>query len=162
MDFRVLLLLALPVSPSGWSAVSGSPGPRLGTPPAWPALSIVAARAWAGGQDLAARESAGREVAIQEAMFQDTTEQALDAWFGEDKLRHFFLSFAATSLAYGAVRSTGAGHTASAIAAGAGAAAAGVWKEFHDRGRGRPFSRRDLVWDGLGILAGLVLAAQTR
>ncbi len=91
----------------------------------------------------------------------DTTPYP-DDWFAEDKLRHFFLSFAATSLAYGAVRTAGLGHGPAEVVAGAGAAAAGVWKEFHDRGIGRPFSRRDLVWDGLGILAGLVLATQTR
>ncbi|HEX6938468.1 MAG TPA: hypothetical protein VF158_03590 [Longimicrobiales bacterium] len=85
-----------------------------------------------------------------------------DAWFAEDKLRHFFLSFAATSVAYGAARTAGLDHGPAEVAAGVGAAAAGVWKEFHDRSLGRPFSRKDLVWDGLGILAAVVLATQTR
>lgn len=92
----------------------------------------------------------------------DTTEPTEDEWFAEDKLRHFFLSFAATSLAYGAVRTAGLDHGPAEVVAGAGAAAAGVWKEFDDRRRGRPFSYRDLAWDGLGIAAALILAVQTR
>ena len=92
----------------------------------------------------------------------DANAPANDAWFAEDKLRHFFLSFAATSLAYGAVRTAGLDHGPAEIVAGLSAAAAGVWKEIDDRRRGRPFSFRDLAWDGLGLAAALILAAQTR
>lgn len=92
----------------------------------------------------------------------DTTVPYADEWFAEDKLRHFFLSFAVTNLGYGAARTAGLDHGLAEIVAVAGAAAAGLWKEFHDRSIGKPFSRKDLVWDGLGILAGLVLATQTR
>jgi uncharacterized protein YfiM (DUF2279 family) len=92
----------------------------------------------------------------------DTTDAARDPWFAEDKVRHFFMSFAATSFAYGAARTAGLDHGPAEVAAGVGAAAAGVWKEFHDRSRGRSFSFPDLAWDGLGIAAALILAAQTR
>ncbi len=94
--------------------------------------------------------------------FADTTAAIADAWFAEDKLRHFFMSFAATSFAYGAARTAGLGHGPAELAAGASAAAAGVWKEFHDRRRGGPFSYRDLAWDAVGIAAALILAVQTR
>lgn len=92
----------------------------------------------------------------------DTTAPGVDAWFAEDKLRHFFMSFAATSLAYGAARTAGLGHGPAEVAAGASAAAAGVWKEIRDRRHGGPFSFRDLAWDGLGIAAALILAVRTR
>ncbi|HEX7050560.1 MAG TPA: hypothetical protein VF188_10190 [Longimicrobiales bacterium] len=85
-----------------------------------------------------------------------------DRWFAEDKLKHFFMSFAATNLAYGAARTAGLGKGAAVLAAGLGAGAAGVGKELYDREHGGPFSHRDLVWDGLGIGAGLVLAVHTR
>jgi uncharacterized protein YfiM (DUF2279 family) len=92
----------------------------------------------------------------------DTPDAAPDPWFAEDKLRHFFMSFAATSFAYGAARTAGLDHGPAEVAAGVGAAAAGVWKEFHDRSHGRRFSFRDLAWNGVGIAAALILAAQTR
>lgn len=92
----------------------------------------------------------------------DATNAAPDPWFAEDKLRHFFMSFAATSFAYGAARTAGLDHGPAEVAAGVGAAAAGVWKEFHDRSHGRRFSFRDLAWNGVGIAAALILAAQTR
>jgi len=85
-----------------------------------------------------------------------------DDWFAEDKLRHFFLSLAATGLGYGAARTLGLGHRPAAVVAGATAAGAGVWKELDDHRAGRRFSPKDLAWDGLGILAGILLASQTR
>ncbi len=85
-----------------------------------------------------------------------------DAWFAEDKLRHFFLSFAVTGMAFGTIRTTGLDGAPALLLAGAAAGAAGLWKEFYDRSIGRPFSRKDLVWDGLGIAAGLILASQAR
>ena len=85
-----------------------------------------------------------------------------DAWFAADKLRHFFLSFAVTGMAFGTIRTTGLDGAPALLLAGAAAGAAGLWKEFYDRSIGRPFSRKDLVWDGLGIAAGLILASQAR
>ena len=53
---------------------------------------------------------------------------------------------------------------ASALAAGAAGAgaAAGIWKELHDRATGGDVSARDLAWDAAGIATGGVLAAHTR
>src|SRR5690606_31076676 len=84
-----------------------------------------------------------------------------DRWFGEDKFRHFFMSVAVTNLSFAAARTVGVPGTPALIAAGAVSVAAGIGKEFHDLNNGRPFSRRDLVWDGLGTGVGLILAAQT-
>lgn len=77
----------------------------------------------------------------------------VDAWFGDDKFRHFAVSFAATAFTFAAARSAGA-DDAALPAAITVAAAAGVGKELYDRRSGRIFSTRDLVWDALGVLAG--------
>jgi uncharacterized protein YfiM (DUF2279 family) len=85
-----------------------------------------------------------------------------DSWFAEDKLKHFFMSFAVTELAYAGARGAGLQETPALATAAALAAGAGVWKEWRDRQAGGPFSHKDLVWDGLGMAAGLVLSAETR
>lgn len=85
-----------------------------------------------------------------------------DRWFAEDKLKHFLMSFAVTSVGYAAARTAGFGH-ASALAVGTGAgAAAGVWKEARDRISGGDVSARDLVWDAVGVTVGGVFSAQVR
>lgn len=84
---------------------------------------------------------------------------AQDAWFGDDKLRHFAMSFATATLTYAAARSAGADDAAlpGAIVV---AAAAGIGKEVYDRRDGRIFSLRDLVWDALGVAAGYAFLRQ--
>ncbi|HSJ16444.1 MAG TPA: hypothetical protein VK939_18695 [Longimicrobiales bacterium] len=84
-----------------------------------------------------------------------------DPWFGADKYRHFFLSFAGTAFAYGAARGVMDADAATVFALGAGAVA-GLGKEVLDRRAGRLFSVRDLAWDGLGLLAAYVLVRNTR
>jgi uncharacterized protein YfiM (DUF2279 family) len=85
-----------------------------------------------------------------------------DRWLGEDKLRHFLASFAGTNLAFGALRAAGLDREPAMARAAAATLAAGLWKEWRDQRAGEPFSAKDLVWDGLGILAGLALASATR
>lgn len=85
-----------------------------------------------------------------------------DRWLAEDKLRHFLASFGGTNLAYGVLRTAGLDREPAMAGAAATALAAGLWKEWRDRKAGGPFSAKDLVWDGLGILAGLALASATR
>jgi uncharacterized protein YfiM (DUF2279 family) len=85
-----------------------------------------------------------------------------DAWFGEDKFKHTFLSVATVAFANAGARLVGLDDTAAlAFSVGAGATAA-LAKEFYDRRKGGPFSVRDLTWDALGIALGAVLVAQTR
>lgn len=81
-----------------------------------------------------------------------------DAWLGPDKARHFFLSFAATALAHGALRAAGLdGGVALAGAAGI-AVGAGAWKELRDRRvPGETASLRDGAWDLLGVAAAVAL-----
>lgn len=80
------------------------------------------------------------------------------AWPGEDRFRHVAMSWAVTSFAFAAARSsqqdTG---TALAIALPV-SAASGLAKELADRRRGGAFSAGDLLADAAGIgLAWLVL-----
>lgn len=73
-----------------------------------------------------------------------------DAWFGRDKVKHFFAAAAVQSVAYSAWREVGASSRASLWGATAATGAVSVLKEVHDRRQGRPFSRKDLVWDAAG------------
>ncbi|HEX2094625.1 MAG TPA: hypothetical protein VHG28_19630 [Longimicrobiaceae bacterium] len=87
-----------------------------------------------------------------------------DRWFGEDKWKHFFASFVATSLSATAARAGGLGPRESAyVGAGVGGAV-GVWKELRDRGSPETgtASFRDLVWDAAGVGAGTLVALQAR
>jgi putative lipoprotein len=85
-----------------------------------------------------------------------------DRWFGEDKLRHFFASFVATSLSASAARAAGLDvRTSAAVGAGFGAAT-GAWKEIRDaRGAGDP-SLRDAVWDAAGVGGAYAVTVRVR
>ena len=77
-----------------------------------------------------------------------------DRWFGEDKLRHAGSSAAIQVMGFGLLRLCGASTRASLVGATLVSAAAGIGKEVRDARRGGSASARDLVWDGIGILAG--------
>lgn len=85
-----------------------------------------------------------------------------DAWFGDDKLRHFFMSFATSSFTFAGMRLLGTNHDVALPVALIASAAAGIGKEIHDRAQGRRFSARDLVWDAAGTGAGLLLLRDVR
>jgi uncharacterized protein YfiM (DUF2279 family) len=86
----------------------------------------------------------------------------VDAWLGADKFQHFGMSFAITAYGFGAARTAGLDTGAALRVALPVAAAAGVGKEIHDRGRGGPFSVRDLVADALGIAAAWLILREVR
>ncbi len=88
--------------------------------------------------------------------------RARDRWIGEDKARHFLMSFALTALGYGAASVVGVYGEAAVRAGAAGSAVAGIGKEVHDRRAGGPFSVRDLVWDAAGIGAGVAFVLNIR
>lgn len=91
----------------------------------------------------------------------DPPGEPQDAWLAEDKLRHFTLSFGATTLGYGGARLALEPGSARALAGGL-ALAAGVAKEVADVRAGTFFSFRDLAWDAAGVALGLTLANQIR
>jgi putative lipoprotein len=84
-----------------------------------------------------------------------------DAWFGPDKLQHFFTSAFVQSFGYAALRSTGVEHSAALAGASAATAAVGVGKELHDRRVRGDFSARDLAWDAAGAGGATVLLVRT-
>lgn len=90
-----------------------------------------------------------------------TSAPPADRWFAEDKLKHFFASFVATSLSASAARAVGLSPAQSAwVGAGVGTAA-GVWKEWRDHSvRDAAPSFRDLTWDLAGVAAAAAVVRQ--
>jgi VanZ family protein len=86
-----------------------------------------------------------------------------DRFFAEDKLMHFFTSFAATSLAATGARAVGFDARDSRRIGVATGAVLGIGKEIHDLGRpGHTASVLDLVWDAGGVALGGAVANQVR
>jgi uncharacterized protein YfiM (DUF2279 family) len=85
-----------------------------------------------------------------------------EAWTGEDKARHFLMSYAVVALTYGGGRAAGLDANVATTTAVVTGAVAGVLKEVSDQRRGGFFSVRDLAWDAAGVVAGLLMARSTR
>jgi uncharacterized protein YfiM (DUF2279 family) len=88
--------------------------------------------------------------------------QVTDAWFGNDKFRHFWMSYGATAFTFAAVRGAGVDAETALWVSLPVAAVAGIGKEVLDRRRGGIFSVRDLVADGLGLAAAYFLLREVR
>ena len=84
-----------------------------------------------------------------------------DAWLGEDKFKHFAMSYMITAATFGTAR-VAADRDASLTVGIAIGAAAGILKEIYDKRDNRRISVKDLLWDAAGITAGAVIAKQTR
>lgn len=82
-----------------------------------------------------------------------TPSPALDPWFGEDKLKHFFTSFVVTTLSASSARIVGMEPQASLWVGAGVATGAGLYKEISDARGDTRFSYRDLLWDFGGIAA---------
>ncbi len=82
-----------------------------------------------------------------------------DEWLGVDKAKHFTASALIAGAGYGISAPFFAHSRVPPFLIGAGAGVlAGVGKELYDAtGAGDP-SAKDLVWDGLGVVAGLGVA----
>ena len=92
-----------------------------------------------------------------------TEYERRQAWFSRDKLYHFGISAAGTGALYAGGRSLGLSRRQAALASTLVVGAAGVWREVGTTDRSDPLtrrklSRRDLVWDGVGIALGLAVA----
>jgi uncharacterized protein YfiM (DUF2279 family) len=87
-----------------------------------------------------------------------------DAWFGADKLKHFFVAAFTQTVAYSALQAARVRHDRALGGAWAVTAAVSVAKEFHDQRTTGLFSVRDLVWDaaGAGAASILLTGAQRR
>jgi len=85
-----------------------------------------------------------------------------DAWFGIDKIKHFFMSAFIESLTYSALQAARVNHRPALSGAIGVTLAIGVGREIHDkRTPGNIFSVRDLTWDVIGATAGAVMLAHT-
>lgn len=85
-----------------------------------------------------------------------------DAWFGIDKIKHFFMSAFIESVTYSALQAARVNHRAALGGAIGVTMAVGVGRELHDRRvPGNIFSIRDLTWDAIGTTAGAVLLSHT-
>lgn len=87
---------------------------------------------------------------------------ALDGWFGADKMKHFFMSAFIQSMAYSSLRAVGSSHDGAVISATAATVGFGVGREVYDARVKRAFSYKDLVWDGAGLAAGMILVNNSR
>jgi uncharacterized protein YfiM (DUF2279 family) len=85
-----------------------------------------------------------------------------DAWFGVDKIKHFFMSAFIESVTYSALQAAKVKHRPALGTAIGVTMAVGVGRELHDRRiQGNLFSVRDLTWDALGATAGAVMLSHT-
>ncbi len=90
-------------------------------------------------------------------------QPAPDQWLAEDKFKHFFASFVATSLAASAAHTAGLDTETSALVGAGAGASIGIWKELRDRGQEtETASFKDLVWDLGGVGAATVVMSQVR
>jgi len=90
------------------------------------------------------------------------TQPHRDAWFGIDKLKHFFISAFVESVSYSLMQAAGARHSTAMAGAVGITLGLGVARELHDqRQPGNLFSVRDLTWDVIGAGAGAVLLSHT-
>lgn len=85
------------------------------------------------------------------------------SWYSRDKIYHFGVSAAGSFGLYAGGRRLGLSRGQALAGAGLVMGAAGVWREVgtsdpHDRLTRGKLSRRDLVWDAVGIAAGLAVA----
>ncbi|MEX2584609.1 MAG: hypothetical protein WD766_15175 [Gemmatimonadota bacterium] len=81
-------------------------------------------------------------------------------WLSRDKAYHFGLSAAGAGGLYALGREVGLGRWSSAVGAGLVMGTIGVLRELHDADDPHllttgKFSRRDMVWNGLGIVVGV-------
>jgi uncharacterized protein YfiM (DUF2279 family) len=84
-----------------------------------------------------------------------------DRWLGEDKFKHFAMSYMITATSFSVAR-TVTDRDASLVTGVALGAAAGILKELYDKRTKRVISARDLIWDAAGIATGILVAKQTR
>ena len=121
-------------------------------------LMMIALVAALGGAD--SSKVAGAPLRSQVFETQAPAAAAQDAWLGTDKFQHFAMSYAITAFAFAGARSLFDDDASLGLAIAAGSAA-GLLKEFYDRSRGRPFSKRDLAWDAAGVALGFIMVRQT-
>jgi uncharacterized protein YfiM (DUF2279 family) len=86
-----------------------------------------------------------------------------DAWFGPDKMKHFFVAAFTQSVSYSLLQAAGVKHDRALAGAWAVTATVSVAKEVYDRRSYGLFSVRDLAWDAAGAgVATLIIRRSVR
>ena len=101
-------------------------------------------------------------LALLTATASPAAAQSRDRWFGPDKVKHFFMSALIQSATFSVARAAKTSRSNAQVAASVTSVAFGIGKEIHDRRNAKPFSARDLVWDGAGALTAAALLNGTR
>jgi putative lipoprotein len=91
-----------------------------------------------------------------------TVTRPQDAWFGPDKVKHFFIAGFIESVAFAGAEAAGARRSSSLPAALSVVAAISIGREVHDRRTKGLFSVRDLAFDALGATAAFFLLRHTQ
>ena len=86
---------------------------------------------------------------------------ARDSWFGSDKLKHFFMSAFATSVAYSALQAAGASRKTAMTGAIGASIGLGITRELYNRRTNGLFSYKDLTWDAMGTGAAAAMLTRT-
>ena len=85
-----------------------------------------------------------------------------EAFFGTDKVKHFFIVGFVESVAFAGFRTVGTRRDPSLVGAVTVAGAVSLGREFFDRRTKGAFSVPDLVWDALGAGAAVLILARTQ
>jgi len=96
------------------------------------------------------------------AVPQRAQPQAADAWFGEDKAKHFAMSFFTVTVTHAVGRAAGLENGPATAVGAATGVAAGLGKEWYDRRDHGLFSFRDLVWDAAGVALAVLFVRELR
>ena len=82
--------------------------------------------------------------------------------FGVDKVKHFFIAGFIESMAFAGLQAAGSERSTARSAAIGATAVVSFGREIHDRRTKGLFSVRDLLWDGLGAGAALMVINKTQ
>ena len=88
--------------------------------------------------------------------------KSVDPWIGPDKPKHFLMAGFVESLTFASLELAGANRSPARLGGMTAAAIVSVGREIHDRKVGKGFSLKDLLWDGLGMSAALLVINKTR
>jgi putative lipoprotein len=94
---------------------------------------------------------------ITHLVFALVLQHPSDAWFGSDKVKHFFVAAFTQSVTYSVLQAARLKDDQALAGAWGVTAAVSIAKEIHDRRSYGLFSVRDLVWDAAGAVAATVI-----
>jgi hypothetical protein len=85
-----------------------------------------------------------------------------DPIFGVDKVKHFFIAGFIESMTFAGLEAAGASRSSARTGGIAAMTVASFGREIHDHKVKGLFSVRDLLWDGIGATAALIVINKTQ